>query len=197
MEWTWHLPYSLWGFVAALSVVTVGHEAGHLLVARLLGIPIRLITLGVGPILWRQPLDGDLELVLRPLPISASVGVIGRRALDGRPRRPVAHDMLMAAGGPVASVLISLGLLMLAVLSRQPFGLRPWLIATAALSLVLGLFSLAPLPGLDGGHLLVLSAARLGHEFSPRKERLVHQMGLRLLTVACVVTLAAGIVTKA
>jgi membrane-associated protease RseP (regulator of RpoE activity) len=196
MESTLHLPYSLWGFIAALSVVTVGHEAGHLLVAKLLGIPIRLISLGVGPTLWRRLLGEDLELVLRPLPISVSVGVIGRRESDGRPRRPVIHDMLMAAGGPAASVFTSLGLLMLAVPTGQPLGLRPWLIATAVLSVVVGLCSLVPLPGLDGGHLLVLSAARLGHELSPRHERFVHQLGLRLLTAACVVTVAAGVVTS-
>jgi membrane-associated protease RseP (regulator of RpoE activity) len=131
-----------------------------------------------------------VELVLRSLPIGVSVGVVGRRELDGRPRRPVGHDMLMAAGGPAASVLLSMGLLVLAVLTGELFGLRLWLIATTFLSLVLGLCSLVPVPGLDGGHLLVLSAARLGRELSPHRERSVHQLGMRLLTAACVVIVA-------
>ena len=190
MQWTLDLPYSPWGLIAALAVVTVGHEAGHLLVARLLGVPIRLISLGVGPTLWRRLLGQDLEVVLRTVPIGVSVGVVGRRELDGRLRRPVGHDMLMAAGGPAASVLMSLGLLVLAVLTGEPSGLRLWLIATALLSLVLGLCSLVPVPGLDGGHLLVLSAARLGHELSPHRERFVHQLGMRLLAAACVVIVA-------
>jgi membrane-associated protease RseP (regulator of RpoE activity) len=102
--------------------------------------------------------------------------------------------MLMAAGGPAASALISLFLLVLAVLAGQPEGLRLWLLVTAVLSLAVGLCSLVPIPGLDGGHLVVLGAACLGHELSPHNERLAHQLGMRCLAALCVVVMVVNVV---
>ena len=43
----------LFGLLAALMVVTIWHELGHLWVARHLGVPVKLIGLGVGPAIWR------------------------------------------------------------------------------------------------------------------------------------------------
>ena len=72
-------------------------------------------------------------------------------------------------------------------------GLESWLIATALLSALLGLSNLLPLPGLDGGHLVVLGAARLGWVLSPRQEIQVHRVGLRLVVLATVVFLGARV----
>ena len=187
MDWSTSMAVSPIGFLTALLLVTVWHEAGHLLVARLVGIPVKLVALGLGPAVWRRSGDDGVDLVLRALPTGMSIGVPGRRDADGQLRRPIHHDILMAAGGPVASFVLSLGLVGLAVLLGPAAALYPWLVATAALSTLLALLNLLPLPGLDGGHLLVLGIAALGFQLSPQQEVALHRYGLRLLALVVAV----------
>ena len=187
------LPFTTLGLLAALCLATVAHELGHLLVAARLRIPVRRITVGLGPILWRREAGALPELVWRLAPLGMAIGVPGRRDDDGTLRRPVEHDMLVAAAGPAASFLLPVALVGLAALLRAGPGLESWLIATALLSALLGLSNLLPLPGLDGGHLVVLGAARLGWVLSPRQEIQVHRVGLRLVVLATVVFLGARV----
>jgi len=49
------------------------HEGGHYLTARCLGIRAGRITVGVGPVIARMRLAGDVELVIRLLPVLAYV----------------------------------------------------------------------------------------------------------------------------
>ena len=91
---------NLFGLVAALIVVTVWHEMGHWFAARAVGIPVRRIYVGMGPVLWQRTLRRDTDLVLRALPLGMAIAVPGRRENDGSLRRPIDHDLLMAAGGP-------------------------------------------------------------------------------------------------
>ena len=154
-------------FAVTLVLLTLAHEMGHFLVARRLGIPIKRLTIGLGPILWRRRVAGEMELVLRAVPAGMAVGVPARRANDGRLLRPVEHDMLMVAGGPLASVALA-GLLAssLWLLNLSP-EMQIWLAGAAALSVLLAVLNLIPIPGLDGGHLLVLIIARLARSWRP------------------------------
>lgn len=184
---------SIVAFAAGLVVVAVLHELGHLAAARVLNIPVKRIGIGLGPVLWRRWLGDDLELVLRAVPAGVTVGVPGRRDTDGCLRRPVGHDMLLAAAGPLASLLTALALWAAAWIPGLPLGLSMWLVSTAGLSALLGVLNLIPIPGLDGGHLALLTLARLGYSLSPQREAAAHHLGLRLLAVALVVLLAAEI----
>lgn len=176
-------------FVVALLVATLGHELGHLLVAYWVGIPVRLIAIGLGPALWRRSASDGVQLVLRALPTGMSVGVPGRRDEAGHLRRPIRHDLLMAAGGPVASFLFSGLLLGLAAFLGPASFLFNWLVMTAILSTLLALLNLLPVPGLDGGHLLVLAVAGLGYQLSPQQEATLHRKGLWILV--CIVGIVA------
>ncbi len=171
---------------AALVLATVAHEMGHFLVARRLGIPVKRLTVGLGPVLWRRQLGAETELVLRAVPAGVAVGVPVRRTDDGRSIRPIEHDLLMVAGGPIASVVLALGLFVAIRLSGDPANLQVWLAVTAALSILLALLNLIPIPGLDGGHLLVLTLARFGREMTPKQEAKAHRVGMRLTAIACV-----------
>lgn len=181
----------LFALVATLVLLTLAHEMGHFLVARRLGIPVKRLTVGLGPVLWRRRLAGEVELVLRAVPAGMAVGVPARRTNDGRLLRPVEHDMLMVAGGPAASVAVA-GLLAssLWLLNGLP-QLQVWLAGAAALSVLLAALNLIPIPGLDGGHLLVLIAARLGKELAPQQESALHRAGIRVTVVLSIVLLAA------
>src|SRR5206468_9948963 len=57
---------------AVLSLLIVVHEAGHLLAARLVGIPIASFSVGLGPKLWSRRW-GRVEYVLRALPLCGFV----------------------------------------------------------------------------------------------------------------------------
>jgi membrane-associated protease RseP (regulator of RpoE activity) len=184
------LPVSILGFVAALMLATVWHELGHLWVAHLRGVPVRLIAIGMGPALWRRALAADVRLEVRALPLGMSIGVLGRRAADGQLRRPVQDDLAIAAAGPLASLLLAPLLigLTIPIIHGLP-GLAYWLIATAILSVLLAVMNLIPIPGLDGGHLLVLTLAHLGRQLSPQREVWLHRTGMQVtIALTCSVS---------
>ena len=170
--------------MSALIAVTFWHEGGHLLSAWLVHIPVRRITIGLGPALWRRKFGSNTEIVLRAAPLGMSIGVPGRRRDDGSLRRPIRHDLLMAISGPAASLLLTGAIFMLAFIIPGSSPSERWFIVAALLSALLGLLNLLPIPGLDGGHILVLSLARLGRQLSPRGEIRLHRMGLHLTAMA-------------
>jgi membrane-associated protease RseP (regulator of RpoE activity) len=191
-----NVPLMIAGFTAALIVTTLIHELGHLTAARLLRIPVRRVAVGMGPVFWRRSLNDDSEFVLRAIPTGMAIGVPGRRNPDGTPRRPIHHDVLMAAAGPMMSLLLAAFLWEAAQTSLFPTWLQFWLASTALLSAFLGIANLLPVPGLDGGHLLLLGAASLGLQLSPEREMQAHHMGVRLVTVACLTAMFATLVLR-
>ncbi len=124
------LPMTVLGFLAALMLSTVWHELGHLVVARLYRVPVRLLAIGLGPVIWRHMLWRDLRFEVRAVPLGATVGVVGRRAADGHARRPSSHDFAVAAGGPAASLTLSVILVVLAFLGHPALNIASWLVLT-------------------------------------------------------------------
>src|SRR5580704_17273406 len=68
--------YWVLGFIAALALGLVAgiacHEFGHMLCALLLSLPIRLISIGVGPLLWRSRI-GETQCELHAIPSGGCV----------------------------------------------------------------------------------------------------------------------------
>ena len=184
------------GIIAALTLTTFVHELGHFAAARLLRIPVRRIAVGMGPVFWRRALNDHAEFVLRAIPTGVSIGVPGRRDPDGTLRRPIHRDFLMAAAGPMMSLLLAALLWGSAQTGLLPIWLRFWLASTALLSALLGMINLIPVPGLDGGHLLLLGAAGLDIQLSPEREIRSHQMGIRLISAGCLAALLGILVLR-
>lgn len=113
-------------FAVLLGLSVLAHELGHCVVALRLGIPVRRLRLF---------LLGGLSEVART------------------PKKP-GHEGLVAAAGPIVSVLLAVlcGLLLLAV----PPGGPAWLLVAecAVANLAVGVFNLLPGLPLDGGRLL-------------------------------------------
>ena len=193
---TANVPLVLAGLVATLAVTTTVHELGHLAMARVLRIPIRHVTVGLGPALLRRSLGVESELLLRAIPTGMTIGVLGRRDADGTLRRPIGHDILMAVAGPLMSFLLAASLLAAGCNDFYPYWMRLWFGFTAFLSAFLGAANLIPVPGLDGGHLLVLGAALVGLQASPEHEMMVHRVGTRLMAAACLLSLLVTLVIR-
>jgi membrane-associated protease RseP (regulator of RpoE activity) len=188
---TWQSP--VW-FVIALILVTVAHEAGHWVAARLVGIPVKQIAVGLGPVIGWHRLYSGVKIVWRALPLGAAIGVPGRWKKDGTLRRPIRDDLLVAVGGPAASFLFTALLVAIAMLWSGAPAFSTWLLATALLSTLAALLNLLPLPGLDGGHITLLIASLLGWKLSPQQEIRFHRKGLRLVLLLCMVLLVIQLI---
>jgi hypothetical protein len=68
--------YWVLGFIAASALGLVAgiacHEFGHMLCAVLLSLPIRLISIGIGPLLWRGRI-GETQFELHAIPSGGCV----------------------------------------------------------------------------------------------------------------------------
>lgn len=121
-----------------VSVSIAAHALGHGLVGQRLGVPVTHVTLG---------LFGDTT------------------EMSHQPQRP-RDEFLVAAAGPLLSLLLALGFWALAWAGPHAVGLPlvavgQWL---AMINLALGLFNLLPGLPLDGGRLLHALVWRLSHD---------------------------------
>lgn len=187
-------PVQIW---LALIWVTLWHELGHCWAARSVGIPVRMLSVGFGPVLWRRTLRDNSVFMLRALPLGMSVGVPSRYSPSGHPIRPTAHDVWIAAAGSLANLLLALLLFGLARWMPVPFEVAHGLVGIGLLAVLVALFNLLPLPGLDGGHLLLLLTRRLGNRLSPEHEMQIHRAGLYWLSIACLVPLVMALLWMA
>jgi membrane-associated protease RseP (regulator of RpoE activity) len=146
------------------------HELAHAAVARALGLRVWSMRLGWRPTIWRANLGG-CRLQVGLLPLHGEVRLhdldaeaLGYRAYDtpnwrfewgrGSWRAPA-----ITIAGSFANLLVAAGILgywlWMPKLSPHPFAI------TSAVFVVnlLMYFNLAPIPGLDGGRLVVHAAA--------------------------------------
>ncbi len=93
------------GVLVLLSLLIVIHELGHLVAARLVGVPIASFSVGFGPKLWKRRY-GQVEYSLRAFPLGGFVvpdtdewefGVI-----------PLHKRLIFFVGGPLANLLVTL-----------------------------------------------------------------------------------------
>jgi membrane-associated protease RseP (regulator of RpoE activity) len=182
--------------IAALFGVTLWHELGHLAAARWLGVPVVNLYIGLGPILWRRTLRQAPDLVLRAFPLGMSVAIPSRRTHDGKARRPYRHDLLIAAAGPIASFVLTLLLFAIARWVPMPYSWAYGLVGVGLLSTAIALLNLLPVPGLDGGHLLMLAAARKGWEMTPTQEARLQRASIQWVVIISLVPLMVSLWTR-
>ncbi len=112
--------------LVVLSLLIVVHEAGHLLAARLVGIPIASFSVGMGPRLWSRRW-GRVEYVLRAFPLG---GFVVPAMEDFELRSiPLGRRLAFFLGGPLANLGIALPLFALSNVLRQGFSLFNVLVA--------------------------------------------------------------------
>jgi len=161
---------------AVLAILCFVHEMGHILVARHNGVQIKQVRIGMGPILWSGNW-GATRILVCCLPVGVTMGICGRRNLDGSPRRTLGQEAWIASGGLIANlIVVPLALGGMYLTKGTPLAYAIYL--SGLLSLALVLLNALPIPGLDGGHLAMLALASAGIELSPAQERQAQIIGL-------------------
>lgn len=139
--------------VAAFSAIAL-HEFGHILFARLSGVPIERVVIGEGRRLlgWRM---GGIGFAIHAVPIS---GYVEHAAYGATPRRTLA----LAAGGIVVNLAAGVSCLAVYLLGGAG-GMAPLVLAIALAHLALAALSIVPRRFEDGNRsdgLLMLEAWR-------------------------------------
>lgn len=114
------------GVFLLLSFLILIHELGHLLAARLTGIPVAGFSVGMGPKLWTRRW-GRVEYSLRLIPLG---GFVTPAAEEHEFRTfPLRNRIAFFAGGPLANIVAALPLFAILNVSQRGFSLREALIA--------------------------------------------------------------------
>jgi regulator of sigma E protease len=95
------------GVLVILSLLIVVHEAGHLLAAKLVGIPVAGFSVGFGPKLWARRWRG-VEYSLRALPLGGFV--VPAMEEDELREVLLGKRLVFFLGGPIANLVASLPL---------------------------------------------------------------------------------------
>lgn len=106
-------------FLLTLAVLIVVHEYGHYRVAVACGVKVLRFSVGFGRVLWRRQSAPDAtEFVVCALPLGGYVRMLDEREghVDLRERdrafnrKPLRHRVAIVAAGPIANLLLAIGL---------------------------------------------------------------------------------------
>lgn len=107
----------IWRVFFALQGLVLAHELGHFLVARLVRMPVEVVSLGMGPRLFGiRTRETDYRVSL--LPVGGYVRVCARDTREAAGLGSLWQELVVLAAGPVASLLVPL-LLFLVAHARQ------------------------------------------------------------------------------
>src|ERR1700710_2906739 len=115
------------GVFMLLSLLILIHEAGHLLAAKGVGIPVAGFSVGLGPKIWSRRW-GRTEYSLRALPLG---GFVTPAVADDEEFRaiPLWRRLIFFLGGPLANLAIGLPLFAILNIARRGFSPAGVLIA--------------------------------------------------------------------
>ena len=110
---------SVWWLIVALGLLVTFHEFGHFWVARRCGVKVLRFSVGFGKPLWRRRGRDGTEYVVALLPLGGYVKMLDERERDVPPelagqafnRKTVWQRIAIVAAGPVANLLLCVGLL--------------------------------------------------------------------------------------
>jgi len=120
-------------FILALGTLIVIHELGHYLVARALGVKVLRFSVGFGRPLWVRRYGPDkTEWVIAAVPLGGYVKMVDEREGTVAPedlprsfnRQSVYRRIAIVIAGPVANLLLAIGLYWLLFVAGMP-GLKP------------------------------------------------------------------------
>jgi regulator of sigma E protease len=124
---------TLFAFLLTLGLLITVHEYGHYLVARLCGVKVLQFSIGFGRALFKRRIGRDgTEFILAAFPLGGYVRMLDEREApvseNDLPRafncQPVGKRMAIVAAGPLANLLLAVGLYWVLFMSGV-IGLKP------------------------------------------------------------------------
>ncbi|HUX88208.1 MAG TPA: site-2 protease family protein [Chloroflexota bacterium] len=183
-----------------LVVALVAHELGHAVVARLYGISVAELGLGLPPRIGAMRWHG-LELSFNLLPLGAFVRYHDHQseAQSSSPADlPASQRLVIALAGPGANFLLAAFALggAAALSTTLPLQVTGLFFALAFLSVAIAATNLIPIPPLDGSKIILLAVeAALGRRLVPRRAQArIDRAGLMVMALAFVGCLVFGLV---
>jgi membrane-associated protease RseP (regulator of RpoE activity) len=92
--------------------------------------------------------------------------------------------------------VLTLLLFAIARWTPMPYAWAYGLVGVGLLSAAIALLNLLPVPGLDGGHLLLLAAARKGWEMTPAQETRLQRATVQWVVIISLVPLIYSLWTR-
>lgn len=119
---------SAFWLVVALGVLITFHEFGHYWVARRCGVKVLRFSVGFGRALWSRTDRDGIEWRIGLIPLGGYVSMLDERESDvpdaDRPRaftsKPVGQRIAIVAAGPLANIVLAVGLLYLMFVIGKP-----------------------------------------------------------------------------
>lgn len=206
------------GVLVLVSLMIVVHEAGHLLAARWMGIPIAGFSVGFGPKLWSRRW-GRVEYSLRWFPLGGFV-VPATDEVEFS-FIPLRKRLVYFLGGPLANLAAALPLLAALIATEKGLSIYQLFVAPSqsnsmmgvvgtvveggragagmglyvaiSLSLSMAVLNLLPIPILDGGQIVMSCLEKAFPRFSRLRVPLT-QLGLVFLAAVMVYANARDVV---
>ena len=110
---------SVWWLIVSLGVLVTFHEFGHYWVARRCGVRVLRFSVGFGRPLWKRVGRDGTEYVVAMLPLGGYVRMLDEREGEVAPaqraeafnNKPVGQRIAIVAAGPLANLLLCVGLI--------------------------------------------------------------------------------------
>lgn len=110
---------SVWWLIVSLGILVTFHEFGHYWVARRCGVRVLRFSVGFGKPLWKRVGRDGTEYVVAWIPLGGYVKMLDEREVEVAPSerhesfnaKPVGQRIAIVAAGPVANLLLCIGLL--------------------------------------------------------------------------------------
>lgn len=103
-------------FLVVLSASVAVHEAGHMVTAKKLGVPVPKFFVGFGPTLWSKKF-GETEYGVKALPLGGFIAVEDTTQPEGSPARALLsyvspwRRILIFLAGPAVNIVIGVAVL--------------------------------------------------------------------------------------
>ncbi len=119
---------SVWWLIVSLGILVTFHEYGHYWVARRCGVRVLRFSVGFGKPLWTRIGKDGTEYVVAMLPLGGYVKMLDEREVEVAPHerhesfnaKPVGQRIAIVAAGPLANLLLCIGLLWLMFVVGKP-----------------------------------------------------------------------------
>src|SRR5690606_822294 len=119
---------SVWWLIVSLGVLVTFHEFGHYWVARRCGVKVLRFSVGFGKPLWKRLGKDGTEYVVAALPLGGYVKMLDEREGEvpagerdqAFNAQPVGRRIAIVAAGPLANLLLCVGLLWAMFLIGRP-----------------------------------------------------------------------------